>query len=96
MKFDVRQVYQSNWDRHLRSMVRWYITFSYAYYVRDHSFIPDWQYDALCKYLAERWCSISEDDKKGVTLDGLKCGTGHHLDFAQFPIARSYVDSLLS
>lgn len=55
--------------------VPWYLMSAYAYYDRDEPFLPDADFDALAKFMLERWDTIEHRHKHLITEDDLSAGT---------------------
>jgi hypothetical protein len=58
-----------------------YLMFSYLYYDRHVSPIPDPDYDALCKRLNEEWDQAEHRHKPLVDREALGAGTGFQLKY---------------
>lgn len=64
-----------------------YLLHSYLYYNLDHSIIPDYQYDELCRWMHDNYTVLLNNYHRHmnlVDLEALAAGTGHHLMF-KFP-----------
>lgn len=62
-----------------------YLLFSYAYYIRNASLIPDSMYDAICKYLLEHYDDISDGWRRYIDKDSLSAGTGFNIEERDYP-----------
>lgn len=66
-------------------LVPWFLCTSILYYYHDVSVISDSAFDEMCRQLDQRWNEIDHPDKKFISRDDLKAGTGFYLTPAQLP-----------
>lgn len=62
-------------ERKRNLLVPWYLTASYAYYIRDASIMSDGDYDSLCARLDREWDRVEHRHKHLIDRDWLSAGT---------------------
>jgi NAD-dependent DNA ligase len=57
--------------------------YSYLYYEKDISLIPDTEYDIICKRLYNEWDKVEHFHKHIVNKEALIAGTGYQLKYPE-------------
>ena len=71
------------YDRNSNMLVPYYLMYSYLYYVKDISLIPDTEYDIICKRLYNEWDKVEHFHKHIVNKEALIAGTGYQLKYPE-------------
>ena len=58
-----------------------YLFYSYAYYKKDASPVPDTYYDMICRTLLERWDELEHPHKDLADEELLRCGSGFCIQY---------------
>lgn len=68
------------------SAISWWISASFAYYLRYESLFSDPVFDKLSKWILENYDELEHQHKHLVTKEGLKAGSGYYLKEDDYPL----------
>lgn len=68
------------------SCISWWLSASYAYYIRYSSLLSDTTYDKMSKYILDNYESLEHSHKHLVDKEALKAGTGYYLKENDYPL----------
>lgn len=68
------------------SAFSWFLSSSYAYYLKYESLLKDETFDKLCSFLLENYDKLEHQHKHLVTKGMLKAGTAHNLKEEDYPL----------
>ena len=71
------------YDKNSNMLVPYYLMYSYLYYEKDISLIPDTEYDIICKRLYNEWDKVEHFHKHIVNKEALIAGTGYQLKYPE-------------
>jgi hypothetical protein len=68
------------------SAFSWFLSASFAYYLRFESLLSDEVFDQMCKYLLDNYDKLDHINKSLVTKDMLKAGSAYNLSENDYPL----------
>ena len=71
------------YDKNSNMLVPYYLMYSYLYYEKDISLVPDTEYDIICKRLYNEWNEVEHLHKHLVEKETLLAGTGYSLKYPE-------------
>jgi hypothetical protein len=66
--------------------ISWWLSASYAYYIRYESLLSDEAYDKMAKYILDNYNSLEHVHKHLITKGMLSAGTAYNLKEADYPL----------
>ena len=68
------------------SCISWWLSASYAYYLRYESLLSDSAFDKMSKYILDNYESLEHNHKHLVTKEMLIAGSGYNLKEEDYPL----------
>lgn len=79
------------------TIISFFLSASYAYYIRYESLLSDECFDKMCKWMLDKYETLEHNHKHLVTKDGLKAGSGYYLKENDYPlIVRVSTEQMIS
>jgi NAD-dependent DNA ligase len=83
-KYD--QAARDCFKKNKNTCISWWLSASYAYYIRYESLLSDEAFDKMAKYILDNYNSLEHQHKHLITKDMLSAGSGYNLKKDDYPL----------